>query len=593
MSYLIWRFFAADTVSMSWIYLLAYAGIYRIFKAKFYDNEGLIGNRIFRILSFILSLTIVTGIHFDNGYSFANMTIGIFVNFIICIIGLMPVCQCVFNAVFHIMYNFPEHERSILTRKKAIFYGGAMAAILACWFFVWLAYYPGLLNYDAYWQVTEFTEGIFSKHHPLVHTLLLGICYSMGENETNCNNGVIIYDCIQMLIMAAIFAYAYVYVSGHMTSKIFRGVMLAFYALFPVNSVMAISSTKDVIFSGLILLCVVLALKIWESDSKGKRNFLTVMFVAACVLMLLFRNNAIYAFYLLVVFAVLRLICSVIKKKKRETGSIGVIILCFCCILLFHVADFALTNILDAKAVNPAEMLSVPSQQFGRVYDMLKKSGTDEETMEKISLYYDAEKMTYKTYLADTMKGNMINPRNNAGYSFVGYAKNYIIDYMRLICRYPLESIDAFVYLTEGSWYVNDTSYSDIYGHEMKDRQGALQTKNKPEFNIVHESKMPRLELFMEKMFSGNDYQKLPILALLFSPALYIWILVICTVVFVTQRDWKFLLPAVFLWTLYLTNLLGPCVLIRYYYPYFVFSPLLLCMARMSICGSRYGISEE
>lgn len=44
---------------------------------------------------------------------------------------------------------------------------------------VWLAYYPELWNYDP-WQVLQFTQNDYNKHHPLIHTVFLGFCYSVG-----------------------------------------------------------------------------------------------------------------------------------------------------------------------------------------------------------------------------------------------------------------------------------------------------------------------------------------------------------------------------------------------------------------------------
>lgn len=437
---------------------------------------------------------------------------------------------------------------------------------------VWLAYYPGLWNYDP-WQVWQFTQNDYNKHHPLIHTVFLGFCYSVGLGGGNCNAGVILYDFVQMFLMAGIFAFTYVCICEHISNKMVRGLVLSYYAVFPVNAILAVSTTKDVIFSGLVLLCLTLTVQIQETMSKKKKGFLTVMLLMACTMMLLFRNNAIYAFYL---FALCTCGFGIYGILKRNVFAVRAMLFSLCCILLYQTADSVMTRALDAKEGSVREMFSVPSQQFGRIYDVLYESGTDAPTVEMIQSYYDMEEAYYNPYLADPMKGRLcVNSSDDIW--------NYLRESVKLFCKYPVESVDAFFYLNEGGWYINDISNADIYGHGLERRAGVLLTDSKDGYQIIHESKLPELELFLEKAFSDNQYQNWPVLSLLFSPALYVWVLVIVTLIFVRQKEWRMLLPAGFLWALYVTNLLGPCVLIRYYYPFFVCSPLLPCLANVSL----------
>ena len=154
---------------------------------------------------------------------------------------------------------------------------------------------------------------------------------------------------------------------------------------------------------------------------------------------------------------------------------------------------------------------------------------------------------------------------------------------VRVLIKYPLESLDAFLYLTQGAWYINDTTSASIYGSGLETRMGYLLTTYAGGYGIVHESRLPWLEALLEKAFSANAYQKLPVVSYLFSPALYFWILVICTVGFFKSRNGYAFILAGFLWCLYLTVLAGPCVLIRYMYPFVACSPLLIGMLLMSM----------
>lgn len=575
-TYLISKFAGVSVTKFSWVYLLTYVSIYYILKFRWiYSEEAFIGDKPLRVLSIGLSLSIVTGIHFDYGLPFENMTAGHFINYLICVIGLMPLCKGMFAVIFRYMYMTSYKKRNANTpprkNNKIIIFYGALAIILSFWFLIWLAYYPGLWNYDP-WQVRQFINNNYDKHHPLIHTLLLGFCYSMGMKVNNCNYGVILYDFIQMFIMAGIFAYTYVCICQHVSSKFFRGMVLIFYAVFPVNSILAISSTKDVIFSGLVLLCMVLVIQLFETDLKRKRRLFVVVLLMTCNIMLLFRNNAIYAFY---IFTICTCGIGIYGIYKKNIFFVKILLFSICCVLLFQISNKTLTIVLNAKDGPVKEMFCVPSQQFGRIYDIIHESGSDPMTLEIINSYYDMEQAYYNPHRADPMKGKLNITSSNI--------EDYVKDSIRLFYKYPLESIDAFLYLTEGNWYINDISNADIYGHGLKERQGFLLTDVKDNYEIVHKSKLPILERFMEKAFSDNEYQNWPVLSLLFSPALYVWILVICTLIFIKQKDWRLLLATIFLWALYLTNLLGPCVLIRYSYPFVVCSPLLVCMANVSI----------
>lgn len=578
-SYLMSKFSDLNATKYSFIYILVYIGIYYIFKFRGQCKKVLIENKILLSISVLLSLTIVTGIYFDSGLPFESMASMDFINYLICVIGLMPLCKCLFAGIFQYMYKYSSVEsgREIKKGNDVAIFFAVFVIIFGCWMLVWLAYYPGLWNYDPY-QVSQFLNKDYNKHHPLIHTILLGFCYSTGLQKNDCNSGVMLYDFIQMSLMCGIFAYTYVYIHRHISSKIFRGIALAFYAIFPVNSILAISSTKDVLFSGLVLLCMVLFVQVMELHMRWKKILLSVVLMVSCVIMMLFRNNAIYAFYIFIIFA-----CVISVYRKNIFALKKVLMFSICCVALFQISDAVLTKTLDAKEGSIREMFSVPSQQFGRIYNLIYESGEDTHAVEIINSYYNMERSVYNPYLADSMKGTL-NIANNEN------VMNYIKDAIVLFCKYPLISLDAFLYVTEGNWYINDISNSNIYGHGLENRQGYLLTDIKGGYNIIHKSKLPGVELFLEKSFSDNGYQHWPVLSILFSPALYFWVLVICTVVFIKAGRWELLMGAGFLWGLYLTILLGPCALIRYSYPLVTCSPFILCMANLSIKKTRNDI---
>lgn len=322
-SWLLYKFVGFNTVNYSIFYVISFTGVFYILKYKLHSDETLIGNNCIWVLACLFSLAVVTGFYFDNNLPFEVMGIRDILNYFVCVIGLSPLFKCFFGMMFKLIEKWAGSEKKTIIEKESglkIFFI-SFTIIIACWLFVWLAYYPGLWNYDP-WQVNQFTQKEFSKYHPLIHTLLLSVCYCAGVKINSANLGVILYDFVQMLIMAGIFAYTYVYIHKHVFNKFFRGIVLLFYAVFPVNSILVISTTKDVIFSGLVLLCLVFSIQIKEVVSSKQKNVLLLLLLAACVAMLLFRNNAIYAFYL---FAILTLVITGISKDRFFRGG-GIVI---------------------------------------------------------------------------------------------------------------------------------------------------------------------------------------------------------------------------------------------------------------------------
>lgn len=573
-SYLMYRFGGMCTVDASVFYILILSGIYYILKSGLYmEGEG--GGECGKLLlipAVLFATTVVTGIYLDAMLPFETMQWGDFLNYLILILGLTPLSGCMFAFIYRMMKKWAVNEKNVIREPQrgiAVFLI-SFAVIFCCWLLVWLAYYPGLWSYDP-WQVNQVLNHDYNKHHPLIHTILLGVCYSVGARNQDCNSGVVLYDMIQMCIMSGIFAYVCVYLYRHHSGRIFRIITLLFYALFPVNSILAISPTKDVIFSGLAVLCLVLMLQLKEMGSGRKKWFCLTLLFGVVNLMLLFRNNAVYALVLFTGCVFLFMLYVWYDQRRCPGRYMYMCLFAVGCLISFRAADDVLTRRLDAKEGPVREKYSVSSQQFGRIYERLDASGQDEETRELITSYYDMEEGEYNPYLSDPMKRCLGIDRD-------GSEHDYVRNSIKLLFKYPLESLDAFLYLTEGAWYINDTSHAAIYGTGLESRLGYLLTDYKDGYGIVHESKLPVLENILERAFSANEYQKFPVMALLFSPALYFWILVVCTVGFLKMRNGYNFVMTGFLWCYFLTILAGPCILIRYMYPFLVCSPVLIGM---------------
>ena len=175
----------------------------------------------------------------------------------------------------------------------------------------------------------------------------------------------------------------------------------------------------------------------------------------------------------------------------------------------------------------------------------------------------------YDPHLADPVKNRAVVHDDPAG---------LVKTWARLGLQYPTIYVDAFLDNSLGLWYLWDTSHAQVYGIGTESGFGWLSTDNRTMpagCEIVEKSFLPGLRAFMERIVSDNVYQKLPLIRLLFAPALYWWLLWLYLMTALYHKRGREALPAVFLIAYYLTLLLSPTVIVRYMYPLMVTVPVI------------------
>lgn len=465
-----------------------------------------------------------------------------------------------------------------------LFYTGI---IFLCWLPIFLAYYPSVFAYDAEGQLYQVLAHDYSTHHPLIHTLFLGAFFRLGGSVFGSYSvGMAFHSIVQMLLMAMIFGYALMVLYKERTSYMMRLVLLAFYALFPTNSVLAMSTTKDVLFSGLVLLYIIKIYQLSRLDTgvvdknqkeRSQSTWFWIVFSILSVLMLLFRNNAVYAYAASLPFVFLFWKKGGKTKQaeghrwvKKDTKAV-----CFVLgtLVLFLICSAGLKQLTNAHNGSPREMLSVPLQQMARAR-VEHEEEIDAKMREELDSYLPSEWVfaAYNPHLADPVKNRAVIHDNP-----VGLLKTW----MKLGLKFPMTYVDAFLDNSIGYWYLADTSHAEIYGVGTESGFGYLSTDNRTMpagCEIIENSYLPGLRAFMEKIVSDNAYQNIPVLSVVFAPAFYWWLLCLYVVFFFARKEYKLLMPAAFLVAYYLTLLLSPTVLIRYMYPFVVCVPMMLCL---------------
>lgn len=444
-------------------------------------------------------------------------------------------------------------------RSNKFYFWIDFGILMIAWFPIFLAYYPGVFAYDVGSQIKQYLEADYTMHHPLLHTFILGVFYSLGEALDKYNWGVALYSLFQMGISALIMSYALLYLRKVGVNIVTRFIILGFFAIWPINSIMVISTTKDVFFSVAVLLFIVVLLQFLSREEIKVSSCIVITGVG--ILVYLLRNNAMYVFF---VWGIIFVCCMLFSKQPKKKSISSILILCGI-LLLGNGLNLGMQSVTNAESSSVKEMLSVPDMQMARCL-ALEKENLDED------LYGAYEKLgitdgPYRISLADGLKSKV---------AIEGQEKLFFETWVATILKYPETCIDAFLYLNQGNIFLDDISHAKIYDYRQKERQGYLLTDTKSGFGVEHKTKFSFLENIYEKLFSENKYQKIPVIATLFVPAFYFWLLMFTMLHAFVNKNYKIIYVGLFLFIYYLTVLLGPCSLIRYMYPLVVSVPVLL-----------------
>ena len=436
---------------------------------------------------------------------------------------------------------------------------------------VWLAYYPIIMSYDFHRQINEAAKGFlyFWPYQPIAHTWLIWLFLQLGYLVGNLETGMAGMALFHMLVYALVTAYTCTMLYRILKKKWVVPVGIFFFGMFPLNSVLVLCTTKDVLFSILFLLFVLLMTeRSFFCQAKMKVVFDVLLVLEGCV-MAQFRNNCLYA---ILVFGVLWLLFAAKKEKLR------VLLLCVLLVVGSRGTSAAIKAALGTQMeIAKVEMYSVPIMQFTRV-GYYHADELDEETRDLLNTYVPSEYWnSYNPPISDSIKSGVAMSTFSVVWD--GQSAQLLKDWFRLAKQFPNEFIDAFLELTRGYWFWDDRSNAECLGYEIADRMGTIHTFNMSVMEdgteIVHESKFPWLEEQLEKIVSGNAYYNWPIVSIFFRVSFYFWGLILTFMSSIYMHKKKQAVLCLFPLMYVATLLLGPVVQIRYIFPIMLTLPVL------------------
>lgn len=437
---------------------------------------------------------------------------------------------------------------------------------------VFLAYYPAIMAYDFHRQSGEALQGFahFWPYQPIAHTWLYWLFFKIGNAFGSLQTGMAFYSIFQMLVISAVFGYLAVMVY-RLTRRVWVYILtVLFLGLFPLFSVMSVEATKDVIFTALFVLFILLFVErvfFKKEDSIP----LAAAWIGTAGIMVLFRKNTIYALpFFMIIYIIF---CE--KKKKIKNLIICAVMLAFCML-----TTWSLPKIIGTEMKAPEiEKYSIITQSMGRV-GYYHVDDMDAETHEQIDTYVPAETWKkYNPYIADAVKWTVGS--TTFAETWEGHIGDVIGTWLKVGLKYPNEYLDSFFLTNAGYIFPDDRSWSEMLGWGPEGRMGAIYTYNSSETTelpegIAHESKFPALENLLEKIVSENKFYEWSFIGILFKPSFYVWALFLGLVVFAFRKQTKELMTVAFPEVYFLTMLLGPCVQWRYIYPIAVLLPLII-----------------
>ena len=438
-------------------------------------------------------------------------------------------------------------------REKRFRAGWAFAFILACYGPMFLIAFPGSFAYDVPYQLRQAVTGVYSTHHPLLHTLLLGGLLQLGRALGDIDIGAALYTAVQMTLLAGCFARTCSSIAQQSGARAAKRAAV-FFALYPLHMVMAVNATKDVLFGGFFALTLAF---LNEMNTKPTRSLYAKIAVCGALAVML-RNNMAYAALVWLALWIIGF------RKKGRNAALAVLL----ALALGLGGNAGLKRATHAEDGDLSEMLSWPIQQLARarLYDGGKLD--DEEKAAIDELMPGEAWRLYDPTVSDPVKFEFDTQ------AFRADTKKYIDVWLSVGKKCAGTYLDATAALTYPFFYPYQTYRVSRYYVQMGMTEAYDESWcdfDPPESR----SPLPRVLASLSWRFGAKGAMQIPVVGWLFNTGVIVWMMLFFVLREMYWGRWmRFgaaLLP-VLLWGTYL---LGPVMAGRYIYPFVCVLPVL------------------
>lgn len=450
--------------------------------------------------------------------------------------------------------------------------------MIACWVPYMIIMAPGAMGTDTRDQfaqvlgngemswspgtvLREPDDILLTNHHPVAHTLLLGIFLKFGELIGSYFAGIELYCVLQSIVFASALTYSVIKLQEYGMSERLAKIVYLFFTLCPLFPLWGMTTFKDTPFSIMLLVVTLLLYDAFKTPEKFTKSKYWIL-AAALFVLLLVRNNGFYIVLLLLPFTVIHFR----KDKKFVLKIISVMLIP---ILLFKVGftgvAFKVAGVNDGS---PREMLSVPFQQTARYIVEFENEVTPEEKDSILTILGGGEvtlneiAQKYVPDRSDSVKG-LYNK-----YATTEDLLNYFKTWFAQLAKHPACYVEAFLNLNF-SWFSFDSNHDAIYynGNTDKTIPDYLEGLDNPKALDGARSAVSQMV---------NMLDRIPIVSCLFEFSFYTWCYVIIFLAMLMRKRYTELLVCLPIFANYAICFVGPVAYMRYVIPMIVCIPFVI-----------------
>ncbi|MDR1358602.1 MAG: DUF6020 family protein [Coriobacteriales bacterium] len=477
---------------------------------------------------------------------------------------------------------------SLRWRKRSVLV--AAGIILFFWLPWIIIYYPGCTPYDPVAQIYQIhgsgafrpelweptVDGWISNSHPILHTLILGGFFELGDLLGSQNLGIFLYSLFQCLVRALTFGAACCYLRRIGVPKLFCLLSLAFFALYPAIATSSMVTFKDHLFSPLYVIYVVQIIEIVRTRGAvlAGRKFL-LGFIAISLLLPLLKHPGLY----------IVLACSIglllVYRRYFKQLLLTLAVPALTVLVLFPLVVFPALRVVpngSQDAFGP--LLAQTARVINEHPDAM--STEEREIIDRV-VPYRIMATGYSTASTDYIKGNFRQDSSLADR----------LDYLALWARqafvYPQEYLEGF-FTIQDSWFVPAHGwdvYDNLYPGTAQHVVDVVGHNNRLPVNKAEEVREQLyfdgpVELYAAKLFMRSTFLNLhyiPVVGFLFTHACYTFYLpfLLATVILLNRRRFLPVLLPVLLTLIVL--FISPMDMSRYALPLLESTPLLAGVA--------------
>ena len=301
--------------------------------------------KTWRIKAYVFSTLLSASLHIGSEYEFYDG-----VDFAKSSIYINKICLAIALAPFVAYLWRKPNGLNVMDRKDTGTEGNSQTGTQFNFFYIWaiiflfwmpvfFALYPGAFVYDATEEYVEVISRQFTMHHPLLHVLALGgIVHLFEYIGAGANAGIAVYVLLQMLTMSAALSYVVRSLQRWGVTKRYAFITVLFFGIFPLFPLYAVCTAKDGLFTVFLLVAIVSMgniimsshisncvsgngdTKVSSDKDPAPSMSDMVIFLISSTLMMMLRNNGLYAY---ASTAIILAVTLIIDRTPKNVPSIS------------------------------------------------------------------------------------------------------------------------------------------------------------------------------------------------------------------------------------------------------------------------------